>query len=159
MVQDESLRRDGAVLTDRGRGEGETDACRRAAAGAGRQPGLEVDERDTDELVAFVCRVARRVRVANVELDEFRRACLADERVDKKPAIVDREYVRGRGRVDGRGVVDRPVQGDRLELTEYRISANLRKFGDHAKHTKLYLKPTPSWKYACLIPSVAAWSV
>ena len=159
MVQDEPLRRDGAILTDRGRGEGETDACRRAVAGAGRQPGLEVDERDADELVALVRRVARRVRVANVELDEFRRARLADERVDKKPAVVDGEYVRGLGRVDRRGVVDRAVQGDGLELTEYGISASLRKFGDHAKRTKLYLNPTPSWKYACLIPSVAAWSV
>ena len=116
MVEDEPLRGDGAALVDRGRGEGEVERDRGAIARAAREPRPEVHERDAHELPALVHRVAGGVRVVYGELDDLRGARLADECVDEEAAVINRKNLRGRWRVERRGVVYGPVQRDWLEL-------------------------------------------
>ena len=140
----------------------EVDVHRRACASARREPRVEVHEDGAHESPALERGVPRHVRVVHRELDDLRGAGGADEGVDEDPSVVRGLDVRRLGRVQCGAVDDGAVQADGLELFAGRSAGSagqVYSLNEGGGRTKLYLNPMPSWKNACLMPSVAAWSV
>ena len=96
--------------------EAKIDVHRRAVAHAAEQPRVKVDEHGAYEDPLLERGVARDVHVADVKLNERRRARAADEGVHDQPTVERRLDVWRLGGIEGGAIDYRAVQGDRLHL-------------------------------------------